>query len=90
MCVAPTFLMCCICLSPQAFSELKNLLCALSSVPLTIKQIWHSDAALRHTEVQAVNTWDGEEGQGKTTWCNAPPKDLFQVILALLSCGVRG
>ncbi|XP_026194493.1 nucleolar protein 6 [Cyclospora cayetanensis] len=50
----------------RAFAELKNVLCALSSVPLTIKQVWHSDAALRHTEVVATNIWEPEQAQGAT------------------------
>ncbi|KAL8434605.1 hypothetical protein ACSSS7_003080 [Eimeria intestinalis] len=46
-----------------AFAALKNLLCSLSSVPLAIKQIWHSDAALRHTEVVSTNTWEPEAAE---------------------------
>ncbi|KAL8273044.1 hypothetical protein Esti_002965 [Eimeria stiedai] len=50
----------------RAFAALKNLLCSLSSVPLAIKQIWHSDAALRHTEVVSANTWEPEAAEGTT------------------------
>ncbi|KAL8450604.1 hypothetical protein Emed_002476 [Eimeria media] len=47
----------------RAFAALKNLLCSLSSVPLAIKQIWHSDAALRHTEVVSTNMWEPEAAE---------------------------
>ncbi|CDJ36221.1 uncharacterized protein EMH_0041240 [Eimeria mitis] len=50
----------------RAFAELKNLLCSLSSIPLTIKQVWHSDAALRHTEVFSSNIWEPEKAAAAT------------------------
>ncbi|KAL8436210.1 hypothetical protein Efla_003740 [Eimeria flavescens] len=50
----------------RAFSALKNLLCSLSSVPLNIKQIWHCDAALRHTEVLQTSIWGTEAAEAAT------------------------